>query len=92
MAQTVAGFAQSMKDARIAIGEQEIASLRAIVNDSAPLLRFTGRQFWIPFKAPERVAWDDAVAWLEARKAADAEWPWPRRADHPTYHVEDYDA
>lgn len=35
-------------------------------------------------KSPERVAWDDGVAWLEERRAADEEWPWPMRNDYVT--------
>lgn len=45
--------------------------------------KFWGKRLCIPIKltqeARARRDWDDAVAWLEARKAARDEWPWPER-------------
>ena len=43
---------------------------------------FTGKYVRIPITVNRaRRDWNDAVAWLEERKAADEEWPWPKRAD-----------
>jgi hypothetical protein len=61
----------------------ELTGLRAIVENAmspafinpSPL----GSQFWVGIR--KRTAWEEAIAWLEQRKADKDEWPWPTRAE-----------
>lgn len=55
------------------IKSPEMDGLRNIVEG------FQGMQARIPIfrKSAEQRAWDDAVKWLEANKAAKEEWPFP---------------
>jgi hypothetical protein len=57
----------------------EHSALRAIIEGMTPVSFINppplGRQFWIPIR--KRTAWQEAIEWLEARKAAREEWPFP---------------
>lgn len=59
----------------VAFPPREIQGLEAIANNTHGLFgRIAVRR-----KSAGRIAWDDAIEWLEAREAARAEWPWPER-------------
>lgn len=72
MAQTVSAFARAFEQQIMdVVGEHEVS-------------KYIGKQLIIPLHLSEearaRHDWNDAIAWLESRKAAEEEWPWPRRS------------
>ncbi len=57
-------FAESMK--------------RELAAANSDIRRSMNREVWSAAFEPD--PWDEAIKSIERRKAADAEWPWPKRA------------